>query len=162
MSAWVFLIHLFFYAGFYCTSKTILTRCLFWDQQQWQRLCWDALEYLQLVISFNDPQFPYNRANTDCSLHIHKKWNDMILLNDLSVISLSLKMMKKNFFMLKATLAFTMFFSDILRYNHSRSKVHFPDLWVCCDWSMFFPAQISRPSWGRNAWRMPKNGCWGG
>ena len=75
----------------------------------------------------------------------------MILLNDLSVISLSLKMMKKNFLMLKAVLTFTMFFSDILRYNHSGSKVHFPDLGVCCDWPMFFPAQISRPSWGRNA-----------
>ena len=82
MSAWVFLIHLFFYVGFYC-SQTVLITYLFWDQQQWQWLCWDALEYLQLVISFNDPWFPYNRANTDCSLHTHKKWNEMILLTDL-------------------------------------------------------------------------------
>ena len=34
--------------------------------------------------------------------------------------------------------------------NHSGSKVHFPDLEVCCDWSTFSPAQISRGSWGRN------------
>ena len=95
MSAWVFLIHFFFYAGFYC-SKTVLITYLFWDQQQWQWLCWDALEYLQLVISFNDPRFPYNRANTDCSLHIHKKWNDFINWFAFQG-NFPLKMMKTNF-----------------------------------------------------------------
>ena len=28
--------------------------------------------------------------------------------------------------------------------NFSRSKVHYPDLEVCCDWSTFFSAHISR------------------
>ena len=54
ISARVFFIRIF-YAGFYCTSKTKLITYLFWDQQQSQWLCWDALEYLQLLISFNDP-----------------------------------------------------------------------------------------------------------
>ena len=46
--------------------------------------------------------------------------------------------------------------------NFSRSKVHFPDLEVCCDWSTFFSAQVSGRSWGRNAWRTPQNVCMGG
>ena len=45
--------------------------------------------------------------------------------------------------------------------NFSRSKVHLPDLEVCCD-CFFFPAQVSRRLWGRNAWRTPKNVCVGG
>ena len=32
--------------------------------------------------------------------------------------------------------------------NFPRSKVHFPDLEVCCDWSTSFSAQVSRRSWG--------------
>ena len=40
--------------------------------------------------------------------------------------------------------------------------MHFPDLEVCCDWSRFFSAQVSRRSWGRNAWRTTKNVCVGG
>ena len=46
--------------------------------------------------------------------------------------------------------------------NFSRSKVHFPDLEVCCDWSTFFSAQVSRRSWARHTWRTPKNVCVGG
>ena len=45
--------------------------------------------------------------------------------------------------------------------NFSRSKVHLPDLEVCCD-CFFFSAQVSRRSWGGNAWRTPKNVCVGG
>ena len=49
----------------------------------------------------------------------------------------------------KATPAIAMFIARILSRRHSESKVHFPDLEVCCDWSTFFPARISRRSLGR-------------
>ena len=42
-----------------------------------------------------------------------------------------------------------MFITHILTRKHTESKVHFPDLEVCCDWSTFFPARISRRSLGR-------------
>ena len=41
--------------------------------------------------------------------------------------------------------------SEVIFFNSSRFKVHFPDLEVCCDWSTYFSAQVSRRSWGRNA-----------
>ena len=40
-----------------------------------------------------------------------------------------------------------------LAQNFSRSKVHFPDLEVCCDWSKFLPFDSADvcEAWGRNA-----------
>ena len=38
--------------------------------------------------------------------------------------------------------------------------MHFSDLEVCCDWSTFFSAQVSRRSWGRNAWRTLRKSAW--
>ena len=40
---------------------------------------------------------------------------------------------------------FLIFLEMSLARNFVRSKVHSPDLEVCCDWSAFFTAQFSRP-----------------
>ena len=38
--------------------------------------------------------------------------------------------------------------------------MHFPDLEVCCDWSVFFSAQVSRRSWGRNGDEPLRTSVW--
>ena len=55
---------------------------------------------------------------------------------------------------------FWSFLDGSLARNFSRSKEHFPDLEVCCDWSPFLTAPFSRRSLGRIAWLAKRTSAW--